>query len=162
MNESFAGEVSVARTTTVQRATDATAAYVAGFVCGEGSFDDSGNRFRFSLTLGASDRTMCELLQAIFGVGHVRWYPRRKPHYDDEVVFHVQRLRDLVEVVVPFMDEHLTASFKREQYERWRSALLEYWETKARRRRACSIEGCDRPNRSRGLCRQHYYAEYGA
>ena len=83
-------------------------------------------------------------------------------HYDDEVVFHIQRLSDLVEVAVPFMDEHLTASFRREQYERWRAALLEYWDTKARRRRSCSIEGCDRPNHSRSLCRQHYYAAYGA
>lgn len=161
MNDPFVVAGCAARTITVRPATD-LAAFVAGFVCGEGSFTQTGRRFAFTTALGATDTATCELLRDLFGVGHVRWYPRRKPHYDDEVVFHVQRLRDLVEVVVPFMDEHLSASYKREQYECWRAALLEYWETRARRRRMCSIEGCGRPNRSRSLCRQHYYAAYGA
>ena len=38
--------------------------------------------------------------------------------------FIVRRMRDLVEVIVPFMDEHLPPSYKRDQYEVWRTALL--------------------------------------
>ena len=96
------------------------------------------------------------------GVGRLVWSPRRQPHYDDEVTFVVRRLRDLVEVVVPFMDEHLPASYKREQYLSWRAALLDHWEHGARRPRSCTQPGCDEPRRARGLCRRHYYAVYGA
>src|SRR5262245_9938993 len=45
-------------------------------------------------------------------------------HYDDEVQFTVQATRELVEVVVPFMDAHLPESYKREQYLEWRGAAI--------------------------------------
>lgn len=105
---------------------------------------------------------MCHALQAFFGVGNVYEYRRRRDHYDDEVVFSVQSLRDLVEVIVPFMDEHLRPSYKREQYDAWRAELLDYWEHRAKRRRPCTVEGCDHPNRARGLCRHHYFQAFGA
>jgi hypothetical protein len=38
-----------------------------------------------------------------------------------------------VEVVVPFMDEHLPPSHKRGQYLAWRAELVDYWEHRARR-----------------------------
>ena len=59
------------------------------------------------------------------------------------------------------MDEHLPPCHKRAQYDAWRAELIDYWDNRARRRRLCSIEGCDRPRRAKGLCRQHYYAGYG-
>ncbi|HEX6418943.1 MAG TPA: hypothetical protein VFZ77_10620 [Acidimicrobiales bacterium] len=46
-------------------------------------------------------------------------------------------------------------------YLAWRAELLAYWSTRARRSRPCTVEGCDRPRRARGLCRRHYYAAYG-
>jgi hypothetical protein len=109
--------------------------YLAGFVAAEGTFTraivDGGvngprQTFTFAIALGASDREMCELLRAFLGVGRVRWYPRRKAHYDDEVVYSVRAFRDLIDVVVPFMDEHLPPSHKRVQYEAWRTELLAY------------------------------------
>jgi hypothetical protein len=146
----------------VRPATD-LAAFIAGFVAGEGTFTGSGNdRFRFAVELGASDRSSCDLLRAYFEVGHVNWYRRRKEHYDDEVVFAVQSLRELVEVIVPFMDEHLAPSYKRQQYEQWRGRLLDYWEHRAKRRRSCTIDGCDRPHRARGYCRRHYFLAFGS
>ena len=157
---SFVGAGSADATTTEPRATE-LAAFVAGVACGEGSFGDSTTRFAFVVALGAEDIATCHLLKAFLGVGTVRVYARRQAHYDDEAIFRVQRLRDLVEVIVPFMDEHLAPSFKRKQYEPWRAALLDYWEYGAKRRRPCSLDGCEELARAKRLCRHHYYATFG-
>ena len=138
------------------------AAAVAGFVAAEGCFTTKGRQaFRFEVGLGSADTAMCLDLQQFFGVGHTFAYARRQPHYDDEVTYAVQSLRDLVEVIVPFMDEHLPPCHKRVQYEAWRRELVDYWDHKAKRRRPCTVDGCDRPRRAKGLCRQHYYAAHG-
>jgi hypothetical protein len=100
---------------------------IAGFVAAEGTFTASGPRyFAFAVALGATDAATCDLLQAFLGVGRIRRYARRRPTYDDEVVFVVRRLGDLVQVLVPFFDEHLLASHKRVQYLAWRARFLEY------------------------------------
>jgi hypothetical protein len=153
-------EDSAAITTTLRPATD-LAANIAGFVAGDGTFTAADGKFAFAIALGASDSEVCELIFEFFGVGTVRRYSRRRPHYDDEVVFAVQSVRDLVTVIVPFMDEHLLPSHKRDQYQAWRSALLDYWEHGIRRRRRCSRPGCGEPTRAKGLCRHHYYEAYG-
>lgn len=155
------GEASVGRTTTVRRDTDLSSV-VAGFVAAEGCFTGTSDdrRFVFSVGLGASDIGMCEMLLAFFGVGSITYFPRRKPHYDDEVAFFVGSARELVEVVVPFMDEHLSASYKRVQYLEWRARLLDHWDHRARRVRPCTIEGCDAPRRAHGLCRHHLYRRH--
>jgi hypothetical protein len=139
------------------------AAFVGGFVAAEGSFTISGRppSFTFAVGLGALDKGMCQGLQSFLGVGHLTAFARRRVHYDDEVCFAVRSLRDLVEVVVPFMDEHLPPSYKRIQNETWRARLLDYWEHDAKRVRPCSVEGCKRPRRAKGLCRSHYYAAFG-
>ena len=149
---------SAAVTTTVRPDTDV----VAGFIAGEGCFTSGGHRdCRFVVSLGATDSEMVDFLKGFFGVGHTYWYARRKDHYDDEAIYAVRALRDLVEVIVPFMDEHLPPCHKRVQYEAWRSELVDYWDHKAKRRRPCTVDGCDRPRRAKGLCRQHYYAANG-
>lgn len=138
------------------------ASFVGGFVAGEGSFTISGDplSFTFAVGLGALDKGMCQMTQTILGVGHIREFGRRKPHYDDEAAIAVRALLELVYVVVPFMDEHLPPSYKRQQYEVWRTALLEYWEHQAKRVRPCTIDGCEQPRRAKGLCRSHYFAAY--
>jgi hypothetical protein len=73
----------------------------------------------------------------------------------------VQSVRELVERVVPFMDVYLPPSKKRNQYLRWREELLHHWEHTARRRRTCTVEGCEAPQRGKGVCRKHYYAAFG-
>jgi hypothetical protein len=114
--------------------TESAAAFFAGFVAGEGTFTATrGRRFLFAVGLGGVDGAMCEHLRDFFGCGSVHRAPRRKPHYDDEVTFAVRALPDLVERVVPFMDEHLAPSYKCDQYLRWRADLLDYWEHRARR-----------------------------
>jgi hypothetical protein len=143
----------------VSPATDEVAAFIGGFVAAEGNFRAVGQRprFAFAVGLGAADSQSCEALYAFFGVGSIHRRARRREQCDDEVTFQVQGLRDLVDVVVPFMDYHLPPSHKRDQYQRWRQELLTYWDYKARRRRPCSVEGCDAPSRGFGLCRHHYY-----
>lgn len=143
-------------------ATD-TARFLGGFVAAEGCFTRAGDRghFAFSVGLGAADASTCELLAAFLGVGFLTRSTRRRSHYDDEVSLQVRKLADLAGVVVPFMDEHLPPSYKRVQYERWRAELLVYWEHSARRRRPCTVEGCQEPRRAHGLCRRHLYQERG-
>lgn len=142
-----------------------TAAWIGGFVAAEGCFRVTSlttrRRFTFQVGLGAADASTCESMRELFGVGRLVPYARRRPHYDDEVAFVVSRLRDLVEVIVPFMDEHLPASHKREQYLEWRQELLSYWEHQARRRPACRVDGCDAPTLAHGLCRPHLWTETG-
>lgn len=147
-------------TTTRPQAGD-IAAFLGGFIAGEGYLRSGSGQTACVVALGATDAGMCELLHEFMGVGRVRRYARRAPHYDDEVVWVVRSLRDLVEVVVPFLDEHLPPSYKRVQCEAWRAELLTYWHEQAKRRRRCTVDGCERPQRAKGLCRAHYYAAYG-
>jgi len=144
----------------VQRDTESLASFVAGFLAAEGCFSGTakGRRFIFEVGLGASDREMCQLLRRFLGTGHVYDSPRRKAHHDDESVFHATALRELIDVVVPFMDAHLPPSYKRKQYLAWRERLLDYWEHRAKRVRPCTVEGCKKPRRAHGLCRQHLYS----
>jgi hypothetical protein len=141
---------------------DDVAAFLGGFVAAEGccSGDRAGSQFVFELGLGTSDRPMCVAFLDLFGVGHVHDSPRRRAHYDDESTYAVRSLRDLVEVVVPFMDEHLPPSYKRTQYLAWKERLLDYWEHRAKRVRPCEVEGCEAPRRAHGLCRRHLYVYY--
>lgn len=135
--------------------------FLGGFVAAEGTLVHTGRRFAFRVSLGAQDAATCEMFLACLRVGSISTAPRRTAHYDDEVSYAVQSLRELVEVVVPFLDEHLPASYKRQQYLAWRAELLDHWQHRARRRRPCTMHGCDRPRRAKGLCRRHYYAAYG-
>ena len=141
-------------------ATD-TLDFLGGFVAAEGTLVHTGRRFAFRVSLGACDLPSCELFRTWLGVGTITVAPRRAEHYDDEATYAVQAVPELVEVVVPFLDEHLPPSYKREQYLVWRSELMTYWDERARRRRPCTVAGCDEPRRARGLCRRHYYAAHG-
>jgi hypothetical protein len=135
--------------------TDASAQFLGGFVAAEGCFTGDGNRrFRFAVGLGATDGGMCDALRNHLGVGRIVRSPRRKPHYDDEVQFSVQSTRELVEVVVPFMDAHLPESHKRVQYLEWRARLVDHWEHRARGG-PCSIDGCLNPATRIGRCGPH-------
>jgi hypothetical protein len=144
----------------------AIAAFIAGFTAAEGCFTSCSTeagvrRFRYVIALGAVDGVSCAALRYAFGAGRLHQSVRRQEHYDDEVTFSVDALRDLVEVIVPFMDEWLPPSHKREQYLAWRAELLDYWEHRAKRRRSCSIDGCPNDRRAKGLCRHHYHEEFG-
>jgi LAGLIDADG DNA endonuclease family protein len=143
----------------VRPATERRARFLGGFIAGEGTFFHSGTppKFVFAVGLGAQDATTCELIATFLGVGHIHHSPRRKPHYDDEVTFAIQSLRDHLRVTIPFMDAHLPESHKRTQYLAWRAELLDYWERRAKRRRPCTVDSCDAPQRAHGYCRRHLW-----
>ena len=142
-------------------ATDAP--YIGGFVAAEGTFTHrrKNSSFAFAIGLGAVDAASLEFVHRVLGCGRFVYHSRRKPHYDDEMAFVVSRLADLVNVVVPFMDEHLPPSYKREQFLAWRAELFAYWDHEAKRVRPCSVDGCDQPRRAHGMCRRHLYAQRG-
>jgi hypothetical protein len=134
-------------------------AWIGGFTAAEGAFTRSHHppKFGFVIALASLDSSVCDTVHEFLEVGTVAIYPRRKAHYCDVVVYQVRSLSDLVNTVVPFMDEHLPASHKREQYLRWRRELLQYWEKEAKRVRPCTEAGCDAPRRAHGLCRHHLF-----
>jgi hypothetical protein len=139
------------------------ATFIGGFVAAEGTFVRVGTppRFRFAVALGAKDAATCSVLHKTFGAGTLSLWPRRKVHYQDEITFAIQSLRDHLAVTIPFMDQHLPESHKRQQYLVWRAELLDHWEHRAKRVRACTVEGCEEPRRARGVCRRHLYAHHG-
>jgi hypothetical protein len=139
------------------------AAFIAGFTVAEGTFVASGaRRFAFAIAVAADDDLLCEQIRDFLGVGRVYRSRRRQAHYHDETAYRVQSLKHLVEFIVPFMDEHLPRSYKREQYIEWRTRLMDYWANRARRRHECAEDGCAMPVRAKGLCRRHYYRAYRA
>ena len=144
--------------TTVRPGTEHLADFVGGFVAAEGCFTGDGDRrFRFSIGLGARDAGMCELIHDVLRVGSIVHSPRRKAHYDDEVQFAVQATRELVDVVVPFMNAHLPSSHKRQQYLQWRERLLHFYKHRYRRW-PCRFDGCSELARAFGLCQEHLRA----
>lgn len=106
---------------------------MAGFVAGEGTFVHTPpRRFRFAVSVSSCDAAMCLLAHDFLRVGSVTTSAPRRANHTEVVTFAVQSLVDLVEVVVPFMDEHLPPCHKRDQYLSWRKQLLRYWRTSAR------------------------------
>lgn len=138
---------------------EAEGCWTAGFTAAEGTFTSAALRrkFAFAVALGARDEESCLRLQRYFEVGSISRSHRRKVHHDDVVIYAVRGLADLINVIVPFMDEHLPPSYKREQYLAWREQLVEYWKNHAKRVRPCTVEGCDKDRRAHGLCRHHLF-----
>jgi hypothetical protein len=144
-------------------------------VAGEGSFviDDLGRsfpdgsrrlRFRFQMTLASRDRQLLEALRAFLGVGSIGDVASRKPTWQPTSAYAVTSLRAATNVVVPFADRYLLPSAKRNQFESWRGELAAYVAAHpevTRARSICSVDGCDKYVRGRGLCRSHYYQATG-
>lgn len=147
---------------------------LAGFVAGEGTFcvttrqppfKDGTPRlaFLFDVQVATRDRPMLERLGALLGVGSITDHPPRKPGHQPLSAFRVASRRAHLSVTIPWADAHLLPSAKHDQFERWRDALIEYDALHPIKvgRSPCSVEGCGKPVRGRGLCRSHYYRATG-
>jgi hypothetical protein len=142
-------------------------------VAGEGSFSshDRGvvfvrdgsprRRFVFAVQMATRDRPLLEQLRGALGCGLIGDRPPRKPGWLPTTELTISAERDLVERVIPFMERYLLPCAKRIQYERWRDDLLAYRRDRpsqyGRGPSTCSVPGCGRPVRGRGVCRIHYY-----
>jgi hypothetical protein len=156
-------------------ALDAVGFTLGGLVAGEGSFmiterrrrfaDGSAClRFRFQVTLASRDRSLLEALRGFLGVGSIRDVAPQKATWQPTSVYEVASLRSATGVITPFADRYLLPSAKRVQFESWRQQLVTYVATHPevnRARSTCTVAGCDKFVRGRGLCRSHYYQATG-
>jgi hypothetical protein len=77
----------------------------------------------FSVTQAAPSRPALELLQQVFGCGHIIENRRHDNHHHDLLRFSVKRRRELVEVVVPFFEAYPLVTAKRADFEAFASVL---------------------------------------
>jgi hypothetical protein len=146
-----------------------------GLVAGEGSFSvsvlsvrlaDGSPRRRFSFEVGMAkrDRTLIEGLRAFLGAGSIHDEPSRRG-WQPVTRFSIRSHRAHRAVTIPFAERFLLPCAKRRQFEEWRAALDTYEAEHPTRwglgPSPCSVPGCGRPVRGRGLCRSHYYPATG-
>jgi hypothetical protein len=150
---------------------------LGGFVAGEGWFSivdrrvpfvrDGSPRRRwvFGVSVADRDQPMLVALKSFLGCGTLRRAHRRRSHHLPIAIFEVHSSKLHHAAVIPFAEQFLLPSQKRDQFHRWRDALYEYEERRpsqyGRGRSTCSIPRCDKPVRGRGLCRTHYYRATG-
>jgi hypothetical protein len=150
-------------------------AFLAGVIAGEGCFTVSPlppridgtprRRFRFVLTMADRDEAILEALRTCIGVGSMSHEPPRHLNCQPTATFSITGRKSLREALIPFCDRYLLATHKRTQYQRWREQFTAYEQRFPSNWGAgpspCSVSGCDKPVRGRGLCRVHYYRETG-
>lgn len=169
---------SIPTSSTLQPGSDSLGFMLGGLVAGEGCFcvtrqakrfvaDGSvRKRFVFGVAMATRDRPLLELLHSFLGVGSLRDAPPRGD-YLPITTLTVNSVRSHRAAVIPFAERYLLPGAKRKQYESWRAEMETYWSTLLPKQRSgdgrstCSIDGCDRLVRGRGLCRAHYYRATG-
>lgn len=149
---------------------------LGGLVAGEGCFTTSRRlpsfadgqprlRFKFSVEMASRDRQLLEQLRDFLGRGSVHDTPARRPNWQPTSTFLIASFVGHHEATIPFGEAYLLDCAKRRQFEKWKEALRRYEDeniSRSRRVRSpCSMVGCDKPVRGRGLCRQHYYRATG-
>ena len=149
---------------------------LAGFVAGEGSFivttrqppfADGTPRlaFVFDVQVATRDRALLEQIQGLLGFGSITDHASRNGRHQPISQLRIASRRAHFSATIPWADAHLLPSAKRYQYELWRDALYSYDAQRPTRYgkgpSPCSVEGCERPVRGRGLCRSHYYRATG-
>ncbi len=73
----------------------------------------------FKVVQGASSRDVLEELRRFFECGRVYANKRQDNHKEDLVVYSVSRLRDLIEVIIPFFQSHQLRTAKRENFDKF-------------------------------------------
>lgn len=122
-------------------------------------------RFRFLLSMATRDRPLLEALRAVLGFGSIRDAAPARPHWQPMSTLTVNSHYAHRVATIPFADAFLLPTAKREQFERWREAFEAYEREHPNPYRrgpsVCTVDGCERRVRGRGLCRRHYYRATG-
>lgn len=146
---------------------------LGGLVAAEGSFivtrqsrpfADGRPRLRFVLqvSMAERDRPLLAALRALLGFGTLFRSEPVVDHWLPKWTLTVASFKAHRQATIPFSNQYLLESCKRREFEQWRNALLSYQPfLRPRERSLCSVEGCDRRVRGRGLCRSHYYQVTG-
>ena len=150
---------------------------LGGFVAGEGWFatktssipfkrDGSPRlRFVFGVTVATRDRPLLEALACFLGHGVIRDTPSVHAGRQPLSQFAISSSAMHRAATIPFAEQYLLPCLKRRQFEVWRDALADYEDRRpsqyGRGPSPCSIAGCGKPVRGRGLCRSHYYRATG-
>ena len=141
--------------------------WVVGFVDGEGCFSISVVRNRgcrlgwqvqheFSVTQAASSRSALVELLEFFGCGSLIENKRHDDHRELLMRFSVKRRQDLVDVVVPFFEEHPLRTAKVKDFARFSRVIRwmdagDHLTEEGLRRIASETEQMNRRQRSRYL-----------
>lgn len=149
---------------------------LGGLVAGEGCFcitrklppfADGSTRlsFRFQVTMASRDRPLLEALRDHLGYGSIHDTRPQRATWQPTSTFTIGSLTAHHAATIPFSEQYLLPGAKRRQFERWRDAMLAYETAKpnpfGRGRAICSVPGCGKFVRGRGLCRSHYYRATG-
>ena len=108
--------------------------WIVGFVDGEGCFSISivknatcrlgwQVQHEFSVTQAATSRPALELLMEHFECGSIIGNTRHDNHRESLLRFSVKRRRDLLEIVVPFFEQHPLRTAKSADFRRFVSVL---------------------------------------
>jgi hypothetical protein len=142
---------------------------LGGLVAGEGSFTTVRQRrpyrdgsprlkFVFRMTMARRDLPLLEALRSFLGYGSIPHHERGRAHWQPTSTLRIHSIWAHGKATIPFAEEFLLPCGKRRQYVEWRDRLIAY---DKKRVRPCTVEGCDKPRRAHGLCRQHLYSRLG-
>jgi hypothetical protein len=129
-------------------------------------FSDGSPRLRFIFDLEVADRDRPLLvdLRELLGCGAIR-DRQRDPRWQPSSAYRISSAAQHRAATIPFAERFLPPSAKRDQFLRWRDALLAYERDRptqwGRGRSTCRVHGCDLPVRGQGLCRSHYHRATG-
>lgn len=166
---------SIRVSSTQKRQSDATIGhFFGGFVAGEGWFGVTRRlppygdgaprlRFVFAVAIASRDRAILDELHEFLGFGSIREQRPRNPAHLPISTLTVASIRAHQAATIPFGERYLPSSQKRNQFEQWRDKLQHHLVRRRPReeRSTCSMLGCDKFVRGRGLCRSHYYRATG-
>jgi hypothetical protein len=111
-----------------------TAAWLVGFVDGEGCFSCPVFRNRsmrlgwqvqpsFTVVQGASSRDVLEAMVPFFGCGNVYVNRRKDNHREDLYRFHVSKFGDLRDIIVPFFEQNPLRTAKRDNFAKFAEVI---------------------------------------
>src|ERR1043166_2309536 len=106
------------------------ASWIVGFVDGEGCFScpiqrNTSMTFgwqlqpRFAVVQGERSSSALELIQRHLGCGNIYRNRRHDNHREDLMTYSVYRLRDLLDVVIPFFEVNQLRTAKREDFDKF-------------------------------------------